>query len=122
MHQGHICILMEHMVVHRSVAEKFKQLFQTKINSLYFADPKQDPKTLIGSLITQATGNRVKSLLEDALSKGAGLLGGKFEIKGTITQLIALTNVNESDIYYQKSFGSIVAVYEFDLNEEESIG
>ena len=43
MHQGQICISTEHVIVHRSVAEKFKQLFQAKINSLYSADPKQRP-------------------------------------------------------------------------------
>jgi acyl-CoA reductase-like NAD-dependent aldehyde dehydrogenase len=119
MHQGQICMSTERVIVHRSVAEKFKQLFQAKINSLYSADPKQDPKAPIGSLITQAAGNRVRGLLEDALSKGASVLGGKLEIKGSISQPIALTNVNKSmDIYYQESFGPTVAVYEFDTNEE----
>ena len=119
MHQGQICMSTERVIVHRSVAARFKELFQAKINSLYSADPKQDPKAPIGSLITQAAGNRVRALLEDALSKGASVLGGKFEVKGSIAQPIALTNVNKSmDIYYQESFGPTVAVYEFDTNEE----
>jgi len=119
MHQGQICMSTERVIVHRSVAPRFKELFRAKINSLYSADPKQDPKAPIGSLITQAAGNRVRALLEDALSKGASVLGGKLEIKGSIAQPIALTNVNKSmDIYYQESFGPTVALYEFDTNEE----
>ena len=61
----------------------------------------------------------MKGLLEDALSKGASVLGGKLEVKGSIAQPIALTNVNKSmDIYYQESFGPTVAFYEFETNEE----
>lgn len=119
MHQGQICMSTERVIVHRSVAQKFKELFQAKINSLYSADPKQDPKAPIGSLITQAAGRRVKGLLDDAMSKGANILGGKLEINGSIAQPIALTNVDKSmDIYYQESFGPTVALFEFDTIDE----
>lgn len=101
------------------MAQKFKELFREKINSLYSADPKQDPKAPIGSLISQTAGKRVKGLLDDAVSKGAQILGGKVEIEGSIAQPIALTGVTKDmDIYYQESFGPTVAVYEFQTIEE----
>jgi acyl-CoA reductase-like NAD-dependent aldehyde dehydrogenase len=119
MHQGQICMSTERVIVHRSVSEQFQNLFQAKINSLYSADSKQDPNAPIGSLISEAAGNRVRSLVEDALSKGARTLGGKFDIKGSIAQPIALANVDKSmDIYYQESFGPTVVVYEFDTIDE----
>ena len=68
---------------------------------------------------SQAAGDRVKCLLDDALLKGASVLGGKLEVQGSIVQPIALADVNKSmDIYYQESFGPTVAVYEFGTNEE----
>jgi acyl-CoA reductase-like NAD-dependent aldehyde dehydrogenase len=122
MHQGQICMSTERVIVHQSVATKFKELFRAKIDSLYSADPKQDSDAPIGSLINQAAGDRVRGLIEDAFSKGASVLGGKLDVKGSIAQPIALVDVNKSmDIYYQESFGPTVAVYEFETNEEAII-
>jgi acyl-CoA reductase-like NAD-dependent aldehyde dehydrogenase len=119
MHQGQICMSTERVIVHRSISDEFNRLFKDKINSLYSADSKENPNAPIGSLITQAAGNRVQGLVEDALSKGAEILGGKLDVKGSIAQPVALINVNKAmDIYYQESFGPTVVVYEFDTIDE----
>jgi acyl-CoA reductase-like NAD-dependent aldehyde dehydrogenase len=94
-------------------------LFKTKIDSLYASDPKRDANAPLGSLISSAAGERVSKLVNGALSQGAIVVGGKFDIQGALSQPVALKNVTKSmDIYYQESFGPTVALYEFDTIEE----
>jgi acyl-CoA reductase-like NAD-dependent aldehyde dehydrogenase len=109
----------ERIIVHRSVAAKFEALFKTKIDSLYADDPRKDPNAPLGSLISTAAGERVSKLIHGALSQGAVVVGGKFDIRGALSQPVALKNVTKNmDIYYQESFGPSVALYEFDTLEE----
>jgi len=118
-HQGQICMSTERIIVHESVSKKFAELFKAKIDSLYAADPKKDPKAPLGSLITTVAGDRVRKLVQNALSSGAQINGGKFEVSGAIAQPLVLTNVTKDmDIYYQESFGPVVSLFEFKTNEE----
>lgn len=94
-------------------------LTKAQIDSLYAADPKKDPKAPLGSLITTIAGDRVRKLVQNALSSGAQINGGKFEVSGAIAQPLVLTNVTKDmDIYYQESFGPVVSLFEFKTNEE----
>ena len=70
-------------------------------------------------MISPAAGERVESLITDALSKGAQILAGQFYVQGAVVQPIVLGGVTrDMDIYYQESFGPVVTLFEFDTNEE----
>ena len=70
-------------------------------------------------MINYAAGKRVDGLVQDALSKGAVVAGGKHHVDGAVAQPIFLKGVKPGmDIYYQESFGPTVALYRFDTNEE----
>lgn len=90
-----------------------------QFESLQAADPSQNSEAAVGPLISAAAGQRVNGLLQDALSKGASLGGGNFDVQGAIAQPVFITGVKPGmDIYYQESFGPTVALYEFETTEE----
>lgn len=118
-HQGQICMSTERVIIHKSVAAKFGELFKAKIDSMYAADPSSDPAAPLGSLISVAAGSRVRSLVSDAISHGATISGGRFSISGSIAQPVALSGITkEMDLYYQESFGPVVTLFEFETNDE----
>jgi acyl-CoA reductase-like NAD-dependent aldehyde dehydrogenase len=86
---------------------------------MYAADPKVDPKAPLGSLISGAAGERIHGLVQNALSAGASVIGGKLDVQGAIMQPIVLGSVTEKmDIFYQESFGPVVSLFEFTTTEE----
>lgn len=83
------------------------------------ADPSSNPSAALGSLISPSAGTRVDGLISDALAKGAQIKAGKHDIQGAVAQPLVLGEVTKQmDLYYQESFGPVVALFEFETNEE----
>ncbi|KAK5168695.1 uncharacterized protein LTR77_006004 [Saxophila tyrrhenica] len=82
-------------------------------------DPALDDTAALGSLISPVAGGRVEKLVTDAISKGANIRAGTASFNGAIAQPVVLEGVREDmDLYYQESFGPVVAIFEFATNEE----
>lgn len=117
--QGQICISTERVIVDRSVADEFTQKLQAKAESLTAGDPRLGEFTL-GTMISATAANRVNTLVEDAISKGARLVtGGKTE--NNIMQPTVVDDVYSSmRLYREESFGPVAAVIRCS-GEEEAI-
>ena len=77
MNQGQICMSTERIVVEKSIAEEFAKKLAAKGQSLKMGDPL-DPQSQLGCMINPAAVERVQSLVDDAVAKGAKVLcGGK---------------------------------------------
>jgi len=77
MNQGQICMSTERIVVEKPVAEEFAKKLAAKGQALKIGDPL-DPQSQLGCLISQAAVERVQSMVDDAVAKGAKVLcGGK---------------------------------------------
>ena len=77
MNQGQICMSTERIVVEKPVAEEFAKKLAAKGQALKIGDPL-DPQSQLGCLINQAAVERVQSMVDDAVAKGAKVLcGGK---------------------------------------------
>src|SRR2546423_2597597 len=74
-HQGQICMSTERVVVDRAVADEFASRLGERAASLKVGDPS-DPSTQIGPLVNSAALERVRTLVEDAVSKGAEVVAG----------------------------------------------
>ena len=79
------------IIIQRKIADEFLAKFAGRTKTLPSGDP-QDPKTIIGPLITPAAVKLVDDRVKEAVAKGATLhVGGVFD--GQIYQPTILSNV-----------------------------
>jgi acyl-CoA reductase-like NAD-dependent aldehyde dehydrogenase len=116
-HQGQICLNTRRIIVQRKIAKEFLEKFTARTKTLRSGDP-QDPKTVIGPLITPAAVKLVDDRVKAALAKGAKLhTGGVFE--GQIYQPTILSNVSlDTAIANEETFGPVVVVEVVDTPEQ----
>ena len=116
-HQGQICLNTRRIIVQRKIANQFLEQFTARTKTLRSGDP-QDPKTVIGPLITPAAVKLVDDRVKEALAKGAKLhTGGVFE--GQIYQPTILSNVSlDTAIANEETFGPVVVVEVVDTPEQ----
>ena len=116
-HQGHVCMAANRVLVDRAVADEFTEQFVAKVRTLKVGDPS-DPETVIGPVINSAQANAVSGVVEQALAEGAtALVHG-----GTTNNLVepsVLTGVPaDSPLLQQEVFGPVVFLVPFDGEEE----
>jgi len=104
MNQGQICMSTERIVVDKSIAEEFAKKLAAKGQSLKVGDP-MDPQSQLGCMITPAAIDRVQSLVDDAVEKGAKVLcGGKAQ--GPCYPPTVVYGVTPAmRMYHEESFG-----------------
>src|SRR5450432_2850934 len=71
-HQGQICLNTRRIIVQRKIAGEFLEKFVARTKTLRSGDP-QDPRTVIGPLITPAAVKLVDERVKEAVTKGAKL-------------------------------------------------
>src|SRR5471032_296835 len=116
-HQGQICLNTRRIIVQRKIAGEFLDKFAARTKTLVSGDP-QNPKTVIGPLITPAAVKLVDERVKEAIAKGAKLqTGGTFE--GQIYQPTILTNVPlDATVAQEETFGPVVVVEVVDTAEQ----
>jgi acyl-CoA reductase-like NAD-dependent aldehyde dehydrogenase len=116
-HQGQICLNTRRIIVQRKIAGEFLEKFVERTKTLPSGDP-QNPKTIIGPLITPAAVKVVDDRVKEAVAKGAILhTGGVFE--GQIYQPTILGNVPlDATIANEETFGPVVVVEVVDTLDE----
>jgi len=109
MNQGQICMSTERLVVVDSVADEFVSQFKAKVSTMTTGDPREGTATL-GAVIDQKTVQKVNSLIDDAISKGANIVTGGMG-DSVLMPATVLDNVTpEMALYSEESFGPIVVV------------
>ncbi len=116
-HQGQICLNTRRIIVQRKIADEFIAKFAARTKTLVSGDP-QDPKTVIGPLITPAAVRLVDQRVKEAVAKGAKLhTGGAFD--GQIYQPTILSNVPlDAEVANEETFGPVVVVEVVDTAEQ----
>lgn len=106
---GQVCIKVQRIFVHVSVADRFTQLFLDEARKLPAGDPF-DPKTVIGPLIDEAAAARVESWIAEATKAGAkALLGGPRS--GALVPATVLAGApRDAKVSCQEVFGPVVTV------------
>ena len=69
---GQVCTSSERLLVHEAVYDEFIEKFRAKIKELKVGDPA-DETVDMGPLCNEATFNRARSHIDDAISKGANV-------------------------------------------------
>jgi acyl-CoA reductase-like NAD-dependent aldehyde dehydrogenase len=117
LHSGQICMCTERVIVHAAVADKFKAIFKETIDQVF-----GDPEGMI--LVNTAPVLKNKSLVSDAISKGAKLFHGNTEQKASVQSAmhpIVVEDVKEGmTIYHTESFGPTVSLFTIE-NDDDAI-
>ncbi|MGQ4834167.1 MAG: aldehyde dehydrogenase family protein [Candidatus Asgardarchaeia archaeon] len=106
---GQRCDAISRVLVVESIAEEFVKRFVDEVKKWKYGDPR-DPSVELGPLIDSSAANRVYSLIQDAIEKGAKLLyGGKRDgniIEPTVLDEVPLT----ARIAWEETFGPVVTI------------
>jgi vanillin dehydrogenase len=105
---GQICMSTERIVIVDAVADAFVEKFAAKATSLPAGDPRGH--VVIGCMVNPDAARHVKSLIDDAVEKGATMVcGGGFN--GTVLNATILDRVGPAmRIYAEESFGPVTTV------------
>ena len=108
-YSGQRCDAVSRVFVEESVAEVFLRELLEQLGQWKLGDPR-DPNNNIGPLINEEASERVQSLVDDAVQKGANLVrGGKH--RGTYFEPTVLDLVPPSaKITLEETFGPVVTI------------
>ncbi|MCO7240363.1 MULTISPECIES: NAD-dependent succinate-semialdehyde dehydrogenase [unclassified Aeromicrobium] len=117
---GEACTAANRIFVHRSVAEEFAQRLADRMGAMPVGDGMVEG-TLVGPMIDAASRDKVVRLMEDAICRGARVVGGGNVPAGTgyFVEPTVLTHVQPgSELLSTEIFGPVAALSTFDTVEE----
>jgi len=114
---GQVCISLQRLYVHRSIAAEFTRRFVEATAKLKVGNPL-DRDCDVGPMIDEAEAKRAESWIKEAVAEGARvLIGGKRD--GRILQPTVLANARpEMKVMCQEAFAPLVSLYEYDTFED----
>jgi glyceraldehyde-3-phosphate dehydrogenase (NADP+) len=109
---GQLCISVQRIVVHESVADRFLEAFLERARALRVGDPLDD-STDVGPLIDGRSCERLSGWVDEAVAAGATtLLGGQSD--GVYMGPTVLTDVPKNQpISCEEAFGPVAVVSRF---------
>lgn len=115
---GQVCIAPDYLFVHESKKIEFIEEFKKQINEFYTSDASQESS--YARIVNKRHYDRVKSYIDDAISKGARVeSGGKFiEDQHFIAPTLMTQVPMDSTLMTEEIFGPVLPVFGFtDLKE-----
>ncbi|MFZ4895577.1 NAD-dependent succinate-semialdehyde dehydrogenase [Plantibacter sp. Mn2098] len=119
---GQACTAANRFIVHESVADEFAKRVTERVQGFRIGRGTEDGVT-IGPLIDDRAVTKAKTLVDDAVSRGAEVLtGGKaIDGAGTFYEPTVVTGVAAgSDILREEIFGPVLAIVSFS-DEDEAV-
>jgi acyl-CoA reductase-like NAD-dependent aldehyde dehydrogenase len=116
-HSGQICISLQRVFAHDSIADKFVDGLVAAARKLRLGHPYED-STDISSLIDEKAAARVESWIQQAVDSGARLLCGGKRTKATIEPAVLVDVPASARISCEEIFGPVVAVYRYSSLED----
>ncbi len=106
---GQVCISLQRLYVHESIAARFMAEFVRQTNALVVGNPL-DPATDVGPLISDEAADRAEAWIRDAVSEGAKIeAGGRRE--GRLLWPTVLTGTRpEMAVMCQEAFAPLVSI------------
>lgn len=118
---GQTCICTNRIYVQETVLDKFVDLFKNELSQLKVGNGLEEG-TDIGPLIDQAAVDKVKELLDDAVSKGGNIVyrGNMPEaVEGYYYNPIIMTNINDNmQCINEEIFGPLAPIATFKTEQE----
>ncbi|KAK5062653.1 hypothetical protein LTR84_004726 [Exophiala bonariae] len=118
---GQTCICANRVFVQRGISEYFLERLVSKVSGLIVGSPF-DAQVTNGPLVNKAAVLKVRSLIEDALHKGAKLVAGgqvRDDLGGNFIEPAILTNItSEMAVAREEIFGPLMPVIVFEDEED----
>ncbi len=118
---GQVCLAPDYAMVHKSVERPFIDALVRHMNAMYNHDGKGFQKSeYLPRIVNARHFERIKDLLDDAISKGAKVdCGGQTDAADLFIAPTILSNVNNSmRIMQDEVFGPILCIVPFESREE----
>ena len=114
---GQVCISLQRLYVHRSIAAEFTKRFVEATAKLKVGNPL-DKDCDVGPMIDEAEAKRAEGWIREAVAEGAKvLIGGRRE--GRVLQPTVLANARpEMKVMCQEAFAPLVSLYEYETFED----
>lgn len=110
LYQGQICMTTERIIVDDAIADEYVQKFAERAKTLPLGDPAAQSACVLGPVISLNAADRLKALLDDAVSKGARIVAGG-PGDGAMMPATVLDGVTpDMRIYGEETFGPIVSI------------
>jgi acyl-CoA reductase-like NAD-dependent aldehyde dehydrogenase len=116
-HSGQVCISVQRIYVHESIADEFLAKFAAATGKLRIGHPFEE-STDISSLITEEEAVRVESWIEEAKRNGARVVCGGSRKHATIEPTIIADTAPSTRISCQEVFGPVVLVNRYQKLED----
>ncbi|MDZ8201477.1 NAD-dependent succinate-semialdehyde dehydrogenase [Microbacterium sp. SSW1-59] len=119
---GQACTAANRFIVHRSVADEFARRVTERVETMRIGRGTEEGVT-IGPLIDDRAVEKARTLVADAVERGARLAtgGSPLEGAGTFFEPTVVTDVPAgSDILREEIFGPVLAIVPFD-DEDEAV-
>lgn len=117
-HAGQVCVSVQRIFVHHSIAETLAQKLAEIAQQLNVGDPTSSD-TDVGPLIRPRETDRIHQWVKEAISEGATkLCGGKKLSDGCYAPTVLLNPADHSTLSQREIFGPVVCIYSYqDLDE-----
>ncbi|MET0829233.1 MAG: aldehyde dehydrogenase family protein, partial [Microbacterium sp.] len=119
---GQACTAANRFIVHRAVADEFARRVTERVQGFKIGRGTEDG-VIIGPLINQDAVDKARSLVDDAVARGAQVSTGGHQIDGagTFYEPTVVTDVRPgSDILREEIFGPVLAIIPFD-DEDDAV-
>ena len=112
-HAGQVCVSVQRIFVHESIAETLANRLATAADQLCIGDPTLEA-TEVGPLIRPGEVDRVETWVNEAFSLGAQVMAGGKRLSDTTYQPTVLYNpIDQCNVSQQEIFGPVVCVYPY---------
>ena len=117
-HAGQVCVSVQRIYLHRSIAEEFIGLYQPAVEARKVGDPTSTD-TDVGPLIRPPEAERVNGWVEEAVAGGAEILtGGRILDHSCYAPTLLLNAKPGMDVVDREVFGPVVCLFVYDELEE----
>ncbi|TBY11766.1 coniferyl aldehyde dehydrogenase [Rhizobium laguerreae] len=118
---GQTCIAPDYALVHESEVDAFVKVYDRKVASLYADGPTSEHFT---SIINERHYSRLRSLIDDARSKGARIIevgnrpGDASRRPNTLAPTVVLGVTDDMRIAHEEIFGPVLPIFPYSDLEE----
>jgi len=117
-HAGQVCVSVQRVFAHSSIAKQVAQTLGEIGNSMNVGDPTSQD-TDIGPLIRHAETDRIASWVDEAIAAGAERISGNSKISASCYSPTVLLNPPENtSVSCKEIFGPVICVYAYDDIDE----
>jgi len=111
---GQVCTSVQLLLVQEKIVGEVQTRLAKLVQALPYGDP-QDPKTVVGPLISEKEAIRVDGWIQEAVAKGAQCLAGGGARQGSVVPPVLLASIDDSmKVGCREVFGPVLCVVPFD--------